>query len=490
MLPAFHTLARRWPLAAVLLASLVVLAPSLETGWVGDDAMNSTLPGYWRIVGIDPATETLTQIQAWWAAGRFNPLMHVWKNAWFWCVRDVAVHKALILSLVGLDLWLLYRLSRALGLSREAAALGSLLACLLIQFREYHDPVLAFNGMMQFVAALVLGSLLCLCRYRETERTRWLVASLALHLAGCLTYECCLALCLAHVVLLPWRRAAPFVAVAGLVLVVNLTLRAVGDPPADSPYRMVLRGSLVWKTFTRQCVAALPLSYAGFDPYRSFGGGFVRECLAHAWVGLAVFPLATLLTCRVAARRSPWFLALLGLGLFVLPAVPIAVCHRYQWELAPGLGHLPVYLQLLGVALLLLGGVLEAARRLPERGPARLGLAAYVGLACAVIAVGHRASNASVVAALQPGHLLRSQLEESLHAGLLDPVPAGGVLETEGHPWEAGLHGPAFYLIHTGKRLDVRHRAEIDAVAPRWRLARRDGRWRLEIPSKTRAVSR
>jgi hypothetical protein len=313
MPPVFHTLARRWPLAAVLLAALVVLAPSLETGWVGDDAMNSTLPGYWRVLGVDPASETLTQIQAWCAAGRFNPLMHVWKNAWFWCVRDLAVHKALILALVGLDLWLLYRLSRALGLSREAAALGALLAALLVQFREYHDPVLAFNGMMQFVAALVLGSLLCLCRYRETGLGRWLAASLLLHLAGCLTYECCLVLWVAHAALVPWRRAWPFVAVAGLVLAVNLALRAAGDPPADSPYRMVFRGSLVWKTFSRQCVAALPLSYGVYDPYRCFAGTFWNECLRHAWAGLAVFPLAALLAGaspsagrRGSSRCSAW----------------------------------------------------------------------------------------------------------------------------------------------------------------------------------------
>ncbi|MFO0845568.1 MAG: hypothetical protein U0797_24815 [Gemmataceae bacterium] len=466
---------------AVFPVALVVLAPSLETGWVGDDAMNSTLPGYWRVLEVDPATETLAQIRAWWDVGRFNPLMHVWKNAWFWCVRDLALHKSLILALVGLDLWLLYRLSRALGLGREAAALGALLAGLLIQFREYHDPVLAFNGMMQFVAALVLGSLLCLCRYRQTGRARWLVASLALHLAGCLTYECCLALCVAHAAWLPWRRAVPFVAAALLVLAVNLTVRATGDTPADSPYRMVLRGSLVWKTFTRQCVAALPLSYGAFDPYRCFAGGFAREAVRHLWIGLLVFPVACWLALRLVSRHAPIPLALLGTGFFLLPAAPIAVCHRYQWELAAGLGHLPVYLQLLGVAILLLAGLLEANRRLPERGPARLALAAIAGLACGAIAVGHRASNEVVVAALRPNYQLRSQLEEQLHAGLLDPVPSGSVLVTEGRPWEAGLHGPAFYLMHTGKRLDVRCRVEAGGAASSWRLAWRGDRWRLDF---------
>jgi hypothetical protein len=292
------------------------------------------------------------------------------------------------------------------------------------------------------------------------------------------------------VALLPWRRALPFVAVAALVLGVNLALRATCEAPADSPYRMVLRGSLVWKTFARQCVAALPLTYGGFDPFGTFGHtGFFRAWAGHAWVGAAVATLAAGLAYGVKredGRTSTplGFLMLLGVGLLVLPAVPIAVCHRYQWELAPGLGHLPVYLQQFGVALLLVGTTVVVSRRCAA-GWSRLALAACVGVACGVIAAGHGASNAAVVEVRGQHHRFRVGLEQSLRAGLLDPVPEGGTLITDGHPWDTAPHGEAFYLMHAGKRLVVNGRG-----AAACRLFHDGAGWRLEFPSGKGRVSR
>lgn len=472
-------LARQWPFAVAVTLALVVLVPSVTIGYVNDDILNSTLPGYWKLLRIDPVRETFHQVEKWVVKhGRFNPLMHVWKNAWFYLVRDLLTHKVLTLAMVAGNLWLLYRLCRALAQPRAAAAFACLLAALLIQFRVPNDPVLSFNGMMQFIVALVLGSLLTLCKYRHTGRLRWLAVSLLLHLAGCLTYECCVLLCVAHAALLAGdgrgrllHRAAPFVAAGAVVVLINLGIRTI-IPPNRTAYGMSLETEAVLATFQRQCLAAVPLSYGVYDPNEVFThAGFLLESLDQAWIALLILPFACAMAHRLPESPPSPFLLLLGAGLSVLPAAPIAVCSRYQNELRDGVGHLPVYLQTFGVALLVTAAVPWAARWLAGVPWARRGLAVVLGLACAVVATGHRASNAAVLRHHLPETRWQGQVEDLYRAGLLDPVPKGAVLVSDFSVWDIELHAAAFVLQHARKRLDVRR----NHVAVR----RLDGAWRL-----------
>jgi hypothetical protein len=479
-------LARQWPFAAAICVALVALAPSLAVGYVNDDVLTSTLPGYWKVTRIHPVRETLLQVKAWvTTCGRFNPLMHVWKNAWFYVVRDLLANKVVILAMVAANLWLLYRLCRALAQPRATAAFACLLAAVLIQFRVPNDPVLAFNGTMQLVAGLALGSLLALCKYRLSGRRRWLAVSLLLHLAGCLTYECCVLLCVAHAALLAGDgrgrlllRAAPFVAAGAAVVLINLGIRATVTLPPGNLYEMALEPQTVLATFRRQCLAAVPLSYGACDPDEVFThAGFLLESLDQAWIALLILPFACAMAHRLPASPPSLFLLLFGASLAVLPAAPIAVCFRYQNELRDGLGHLPVYLQTFGVALLVTAAVPWAARRLAGVPWGRHALAAALGLACAAVATGHRASNAAVVRHYLPETLWRSEVEDLYRAGLLDPVPKGAVLVSDLSKWDHHTHAKAFVLQHARKRLDVRPPigAEVRRLEGAWRLIRSNG---------------
>ncbi len=467
----------RWDFLAVLAAAGVLLAPALQTGWNWDDSLNSSLHGLWKWHGLSWLAETCSQIRLWTLnQGRINPLTHVWKNAWFWCITDVTLHKSLILAGVGINLVLFDRLLRSLGVPRAASSLACFLAVALVQFRMYTDPVLAFNGLLQLVFGLTLASLWLLRLHLKTQRRGYLVASIACFLLSLLTYETCYPLVLLHLVLVCtyrplWRQrlvvAAPFVAVTAAMLLLVFAVRRLPTFRGDSSYRMVFSLPQVRDTFARQTVAALPASYVLLDPLpRPFSGSCLRQLPRQWWLPLGLLPLTIVLVQRLS--RSPERvplrrLLLLGALLALLPAVPIAVCYKYQVELKNGLAYLPVYLQYFGVALVLLClGVLLLRLAGPSAFP-RLLTTLLLGIVVSACATLHYASNRQVTCLLSANRYLRAQIEELVRGQGLGPVATETLLVADPFEWDLANHGSYFYTMHTGQVVTATSPAELPA---------------------------
>jgi hypothetical protein len=489
-----------------LLLVLLFLAPALRTGWMSDDQYNANLPGYWAYNRQGVLEELAGEIRLWMLyQGRLNPLVHAWKDGWYFCVRDVRLHKALILALVLANLGLLYRLLRSLSLPRGGAALGALLTGLLVQFRLYHDPVLAFNGLMQLVTGLLLVSLLLVRRYATGGATGYLAASVAVYLVACLTYECMILLFLAHAAILlaalPTRRAVaaciPFAAVsAGHLGVTFLLRRGPAYLGANGPYALGLHITAVTRTLQHQLLATLPGIYGLRDPSRLFARGeLVRMCLQSLWLGLLVFPCAWAsgrdLLRRPLAAGTTSLLSVLGAMLLLLPAIPVAVCTKYQRELGMGLGYLSVYSQAFGLGMLALGALARVGEAAAARPAVRQGAVALAALLVAGGATLNYSSNRKVVQAVRPDSLLRPQIEHLIQRGLLERVPRDATLLADGFTWDSvPMTGSYFYTTHAAKRLRmVRSHDRVPGLEQELRTQCAAGRgqivrlWHRETPS-------
>src|SRR5205807_674553 len=116
-------------------------------------------------------------ILTWLAQARLYPLASVHIYLTFYLLPSLILYKIFVLGLIVLNLLLFHQLARRICPLAGFAELALLLVSTLFQFRIYHDPILAFGGLLQVVFVYILASLLLLCKYLESAKPPWLVAS-------------------------------------------------------------------------------------------------------------------------------------------------------------------------------------------------------------------------------------------------------------------------------------------------------------------------
>jgi hypothetical protein len=427
--------------------------------------------------------------------GRLFPLQFAEVYTWFYVVQTPVVHKAMVIACVLLDVTLFYFLVRRVGKNAAFAAFATCLVFPLFQFRTTFDPLLSFFGLLQVITAGLLASLLALQIYLDTNRTRWMVLSVATYAATILMYEFSYPLFLLHLVLIgscrrSWgarvRASLPFVVTGGLGILASAVLRWLYVGASD-PLCQINTDPLAFvATLARQTSSAFPLSYfllnpAGLYPHPWNLAWMARFLATPGGVTVCAGVFAACLTCLrrlpargdepPAGRMIP--LALLGLLLGVLPAVLISISVRHQQMIRPGLGYLPVYLQYYGVGLLLAAGVWSLLSRTAPGGVRRRwSRVVTAGLVALTAGVTYRA-NATLVDRLETpleSPLInrvvadvwgcwnehRRNLESALHAGLLDDVPDHALvyLANEYPAFHDRPHSRYFYAMHSGKVIE------------------------------------
>ncbi|MGA8534009.1 MAG: hypothetical protein WB615_07875 [Candidatus Tumulicola sp.] len=465
------TIPAAWPIAIALLC-LTVIAPALWSGWLGDDAYYSALNG---ILGEDRIAlfhAMWHSFDVWlWGNGRFYPGLVVEKYLVFALFTNLIAYKALLVVATIATVELFRRCVAAYA-TPWVATLSALVAVTLLSERGYQDAILAYNAMPQLVALATLGSMLAFRRVLERGDRFAGALAIALYAVAALTYEDAYGFALLYAGLarcrgLSWaeavRRSAPFLAIGAGLAVVSLALRSAVHLPPGSLYAFNAAPFDVLRTFTDQVTAALPLSYWFFDPSHIYSRANFFDFYNNAPVQPLVFVAFAVATAKAIAECRPQgirlsHLAAFGAALTVLAAAPIALTVKYQHELHPGLGYLPVFFEAFGVALVLAAA---AAWTLRQKYGRAAGIAWIVAIAC--VGTMTQATNVRIVRENQPSKAARRALEEQLDRGLLANVPDGSALAVMPRfDWivydDAGPDGIStrgLFFLHGGKRIDL-----------------------------------
>jgi hypothetical protein len=422
--------------AAIL--AVFVLSPAFLGGWFGDDAHLANLP--WAIESgrLTLVRAISNSIQAWLGNGRFTPLHTVESFLVFDLLRNHAAYEGFIIGLTALAVVTFgVLMARVAGI--RIAGFATLWVAAGLQIRAYHDPYIAYNGFVQIVAILTCWSLL-LNDDGITGKNRWSTwLALALHLLACLTYEVAylfapLYTALALVRLPPARafaRTLPYYAIDAACIALTIFLRAAGSIAAGNPYGYGRDGRAMLGALLNQVSSPLPLSYEITHPYLFFDAVWppFKTHVSALDVALVLL-VAPFAFAAVRERgeagppRRP--LILFGALLAVLPALPLMLLRKYQIELLPGIGYLPVFLQDLGVGTL---AALLLSRRV------RMAPAIVAGILA--IALVTKANNLRVVDFLAPAYVTsRASFDSVLAQGLLAETPSGGsVAFARSFPW-------------------------------------------------------
>ncbi len=407
-------------------------------GWYGDDAQFSYLAS-----ALAARHETLWHAivaanALWlWDNGRLYPLAIAEKYALFDVLRGALPYKALLLGLTLACIAAFAALVRAVA-GGTVAWLSACIVAAALPLRAYHDVDLAYNGMLQLVFLALVASLGA-WRRAILGRDPW-AASIALLLyAACgLTYEIAyLFFPLYACVVRPdraWPRAClltwPFALVSAALAAGSAWLRARIRYVAGSDYSAGMHPGAYAAAFAKELLAGVPLTYELFNPQHIFPSLLqIAELAAGPYafripLALAFAALVWTLLGRPAGaaragddRARLGAAAALGAGLAVLPVPLIAASAKYQRELVWGLGYLPAFIQVFGVALLL--AVPARACNAPR---------ALVALGLFLVADLTAGTNAIVGEALLKVTASQAVVERAFARGLARDAPPGATI--------------------------------------------------------------
>jgi hypothetical protein len=319
------------------------------------------------------------------SSGRFFPLSIAEGTAVFLVFTDRESYKIFQFVIVGVTLTLSAVLVGTFLKSRWCgfAAFGVSLAAL--QLKSWYDPYWQFAGQQELVASLALSSTLCAI-LAVRRRRKWpffiltVLGTLAL-VGAATTYESSVFLVGVSFALLireRGRRSRRLVvgvtyAAAALVVLANLFLLRNHATVTNPAYVISLVPHKVRETLTNQVISAVPGTY----------GHFTRGSMLPTDPSLPVAPLlavpiviAFVVVMAVAARHimlrsTPnltWAYAA-GAVLWVVPSFFVAISSRWQMEVKPGLGYIPVIFGALAFSWIAILAVATLGRALQQYAP-------------------------------------------------------------------------------------------------------------------------
>lgn len=347
---------------------VVCFAITLESGYSGDDVLNSSTHGIvYKNVSITDFT--ITVIKHWLSQGRVFPF-GLYFYGFYSVVTSRVIYKFIIIVSVYLNCVLFGQYLKKMTGSERIKQYAMLLLPILIQLSaEYYSALFAFHMLMQLLLMWLLLTLLLLMKSIEKGKLYLSIISAGFLLVALGTYEIAFIYILFifltvytyhHNVKSTLKSMIPQLVVYGLMLLVNAYFRLTMSRSGYAGITFNLDISAIGITYLKQCSSVFPLGRY-FATYGRPGYPYtLSELLAGVTLSdgvlIGLFLVISLLMTRWTKNESPLknmgVMALIGVLLFALPGMLIAVSVKYQNELVWGLGHLPSYIQSYGLLVL------------------------------------------------------------------------------------------------------------------------------------------
>ena len=348
--------------------TLWVLAPVLNSGFVGDDAYNSLINGLLISTGIPQWEHTFTEIFSWATqAGRIFPFMWIYLHGLYSITQDLVLIKVVTLLIISLDLFLFFKIVKSLTKNEDFSYLCTFILPLFFQFRWFHDPILSFTFLMPMMCLFFFSSTLYLIAYLKNGKRYFLVLSTLIYLLALLTYEITYSFLFVYIGIILFnverKRGVKFILYVGFLTLIHI---------ASSKYLVNLRiaehgvstypGSLfnldimkAIEAFYIQLTATIPLSWKfAFAPFHQKFYHISLENIVIYSVFATLFSKAiSRFDYSLIDKKNLYKCMAFSFFAFTGPALAMALSGHQQELLDAGFGYAytPVFIQYFGLAV-------------------------------------------------------------------------------------------------------------------------------------------
>lgn len=387
----------KWNIIFLVLAFVVCSLSLLNTfkiPYIGDDEINSLTKGAMEYYGKSLWTHTWQIAKIWISNGRFLPLSF-YSYSIFLLFPDLLSYRIFFFVLNHLTIAAFAGFIYQMTKKWEVMCISVIMTAVFFQYRDYHDAILAYHGMMQFVAVLFFVSLIFQLRAMEKEQIKYSVASGICFFLNLLLYEISYTFVIVYLLFALFYRKgknrfrffAPHFCALLCSGITTLVVRILAKDVAYGGISFSFQPAMIVCTFVKQFISTFPLSYLLiikdqiYDPIWQYltpyqfillgvffililfcGFRFIRIGSNSYRTSMTLYripkfeenPTEKTKKENVQKTRSEhvchWErnLFLIGLTLCIVPAGIISLSARYQQDLRFGEGYLPVYLQYFG----------------------------------------------------------------------------------------------------------------------------------------------
>jgi hypothetical protein len=473
----------------VFLFLLLNLLPMLRSGFYWDDAFHSSRMNAIQVTGESIIRTTLSEIIQYGKLGRLNPFA-TFQFLMFYLFSNPFLYKTIILIFVLADCYLFYRLMKKIFQNEWIPLILLILFPLCVQFRIYHDSILSYYGLMEWMFAELMLSLLFFLKYLETSFQKYRIVSLLFFTIGLLSYEMFYPFILFFPMLTYFRKkkisenvkiCLPYFVIEFVLLSVSMIFRQHSSQTA-----MVYNGTTfslqpgkIFFAWLYQTLAAFPLNYRMADTGASLFGKWIQEQQLFdfswkgffsnlQWIDLMGLTIAAVLSLNFRRNIQDFRMKVeywaFGLCLLLLPGLVIAMSAKYQFQLLPGLAYIPVYFAYFGACLLIFlifYSIFHGLQRILSKN--LLSMILFISLS--VVFLLNNQTNRSVIEILNEYFLYPRQTgEAALQSGILaefDQTTSKLVSNNENYLWERGWMGEPYQTAF----ITSNHGSEIETLS-------------------------
>lgn len=465
---------------ALGLTTLIMTVILLGGFYMDDVILSYASKAYVWETGLSVKDYIRTNMDVWLQQGRLFPLSNIYVSLLLYLVPNAFCYKLCILLFIVLDVYVLGCFLWKMTGNRWFTLLNMAIVPVCFQIRAYHDGLVAYHLLMQVVLLILLLTAMSLLKFMETKKPGWMAVSLLLYLAGLLTYElafinifilCFLVFCdrkerLRDVFCWKnvWRTCKyilPYFAVTLGVLGATLYIKNKYGGSYEGIQSNMDIGRVITTT-VKQGIAALPLSYhvLANDSLGNMLHNHPLDILkAIKWMDLVILAGFFGLLFGIMKSREKIYrkLSLWGIGLTLwgIPSLLIGISSKYQRELYPGIGHIPVYVEYFGATLtgtLLFSWLCDKIKK--QR--LRTGVQAFCYLLLGFALLLQLQDNRAITEHLNKTYKYsRDILDNSIEAGVLEPLEEGDILLIENPVVYLDYPGKEYFSYKSGKHIQV-----------------------------------
>lgn len=472
---------------------LIFVLPVLKSGFYWDDAYFSSQIPAMKFDGISVWKRTLDEMLLYAGRGRINPFA-TFQFLTFYFLQSETAYKTFLVLLSAFDCVLFYQFIGRFWRRSLPGAVMLLMMPLCVQFRIYHDPMTGYYGLMQMMFAELMISLIWLLKYLDSGRKRCLAGSLVFFLIGLMSYELFYPMILLFLLIIFERRkslaatirsSVPYLLAEGLLMGLTFVLRRqyaqTGTIYQGTVFAM--NPGKILATWFNQISAAFPFTYRLADNDATIHHRLIQAKEIFAlpplqflqgirWEDLLAVILALVLLIswrkRMQAEDQPrkihW---LFGVILLAASGLVIALSEKYQFQIAFGIGYIPIWFGYFGAAYLLGCAFCWLAAKMNQRVGMALLLAIFT-----VTFLFNQQTNRRVVSLLNEILLYpRETGEAALKAGILAQTgdeQSLVITNNENALWEGSWGGEedkgVFFSLYSDRKVNTLTNAELASL--------------------------